>query len=254
MNDYVNKLLNAPWVHYSSVNSTNNVLMSLSNSDIIDGMTCTADTQTGGFGRRQRDWLSPPGGLYMSILLVPTVKPMVWQTIGFVMGVAAARALSDLCLDINPQLKWPNDILVDNCKAGGILVQSKTGDIPRVVAGLGINVSTNPRLLPHNAIFPACTIQQNSDHHVAITDLARLIRTIFFRLYDKWLRNPEIIINSWNKLSALKGKTLKLKINDKEVKGICEGINSSGHLLLKNSGVTRNIHCGDVVSITSFES
>ncbi len=253
MDAFIEKLLKAPWQHYSSITSTNDFLMSLSDTEIADGQTCTADEQTGGHGQRQRTWSSPPGGLYMSILLVPNFKPSQWHQIGFVMGVAAAKSVAQLCPEVKPQLKWPNDILVNYCKIGGILLQSKNGIVSRVVVGLGINVSTHPQLLPQNPLFPACSLNQISPHPVSIRLLAETIRFHFFNLYSQWKYDAGFIFKCWNNISALKDKPLKLIVNNSELTGICQGINSNGNLILKQGDSFMDLHNGDVISFEGVD-
>lgn len=132
-----------PLVAFEEVGSTNDVAKYLAIQNAPDGLTVVARNQTGGRGRRGRVWVSFPGqAVYLSVLLRPPSWPageVSW--LGVLGGVAAANALHELGV-ANLRIKWPNDILVDNRKIGGVLVEPRLGEgnLAFAVLGIGINV------------------------------------------------------------------------------------------------------------------
>lgn len=132
-----------PGVHlFASVGSTNDVARWLGDEGAPSGSVVLAEEQTAGRGRSGRSWASAPGlGLWLSVLLRPTAAPNLALTPLWV-GLAVARALERFVAPLHPQIKWPNDILLDGRKAAGILCEGSWESDQRlaVVAGLGVNV------------------------------------------------------------------------------------------------------------------
>ncbi len=95
------------------------------------GLVLRADSQTAGRGRRGREWFSPPGNLYVSLLLRPDCKPVQGATLGFVAAVALGRVLRDLT-PAEVLHKWPNDLLIDGRKMTGMSLEAGTKPDGRV--------------------------------------------------------------------------------------------------------------------------
>lgn len=128
-----------------TVDSTNEEIKRRALAGAQAGVIVTADTQTGGKGRRGRSFQSLPGkGLYLSVLLKPTVPLDQVSQLTAWTAVAVCRAIEAVC-GVKPQIKWPNDVLVDGKKLCGILtemgVEAETGALSYVVVGMGTNVS-----------------------------------------------------------------------------------------------------------------
>ena len=112
--------------------------------DITKGMLFVADKQTAGTGRRGRSWESPEGeNIYMSLLLKPAIEPSKAPMLTLVMAVAVAEGIKKICGDISPQIKWPNDIILNKKKVCGILTEMAIdgSGVKYVVIGVGINVN-----------------------------------------------------------------------------------------------------------------
>ncbi len=132
----------------ASVGSTNDEAKRFALSGEAAGLVVTAGEQTAGRGRQRRVWTSPPGNLYLSILLRPTCPLARVPEIGFVAAVAVAGAVAGL-LDASARVrcKWPNDILVDGRKVAGLLLETATdadGCVDWVVLGIGLNIASHP--------------------------------------------------------------------------------------------------------------
>jgi BirA family biotin operon repressor/biotin-[acetyl-CoA-carboxylase] ligase len=136
--------------HYASVGSTNSLLLEAAANDAPEGTVYLADEQTAGRGRGGHAWHSAPGdGLYLSVLAKPSLHLDKALCLSLATGLAAqsaVRAVTGLMLD----LRWPNDLLLDGKKLGGILVETAVGPAATLryaVIGIGINVG--------HAVFPA---------------------------------------------------------------------------------------------------
>jgi BirA family transcriptional regulator, biotin operon repressor / biotin---[acetyl-CoA-carboxylase] ligase len=128
----------APIEHHRSLHSTNDRLKELARVGAPEGSVVWADAQTAGRGRHGRSWVSPPGNLYVSVLLRPAsaCAPLL----PLAAGVAVAEGLE--ALGVSASLKWPNDVVIGDRKLGGILAESSSAgsSIDWVVVGIGVNV------------------------------------------------------------------------------------------------------------------
>jgi len=243
----LDKLLAAPWIHLKNTESTNKYILDIPDSDTISGLTVTALLQEKGVGRQGRIWNSPHGGLYLSMLIIPESDENQWHMISLILACAAAQSIKSQHPDITPLLKWPNDILINNRKVAGILVQSVTGSSQRIVAGLGVNVTTNPLHLPSRPLFPATVINQESAIPPSVNSLGKEIRRRFFELYLDWLDDNTSILNIWNSLSVLKNKLITISHDNKKITGLYSGIRSDGTLLVNVNNSVREYRVGDIV-------
>ena len=170
------------------VGSTNDEARNLVAAGIAQGTVIWAESQTAGRGRHGRDWVSPPGNLYCSIILHPKVEPSHLPGIAFVVALAVHDAVAPaLPAEVPVQFKWPNDVLAAGRKVAGILVEAeKLPDEPRtaLVIGVGVNVASAPR----ETDYPATSIS-------ALTRAPRVSRLLtslvaaLDRRVDLWTRN-----------------------------------------------------------------
>ena len=138
-----------PVHHFETLDSTNDLAKELAARGAPEGTVVVAETQTGGRGRLGREWNSPPGvGLYVSLVLRPMLPPMELPQITLTTAVAVVRAVRRVA-GVAPGIKWPNDLLFNGKKLGGILTEMETESdrIRHVVVGLGLNVN-NPGFPP----------------------------------------------------------------------------------------------------------
>lgn len=131
-------------VHLNAVDSTNSELKRLAKTEDVTGLVLIADEQTGGRGRRGNSFSSPAGGLYLSAVLTPDASPSAVSDITAWVAVAVRRALcAVLEKDSLPEIKWINDIVLNNKKLGGILCEiiTEQGKVKYIIAGVGINLN-----------------------------------------------------------------------------------------------------------------
>ena len=135
--------MNVNIVHYEEIDSTNTEVRRLSLKGAEEGLVVTAKKQTAGKGRRGRSWESPADeNLYFSILLRPKLAPEKAPMLTLLMAYSVAKALQKI--NINIEIKWPNDLVLSKKKICGILTEMELAgnEISHVVIGVGINVNT----------------------------------------------------------------------------------------------------------------
>lgn len=230
--------------YYDEIDSTQHACWHAGLAGAPQGLVVVSETQVHGKGRMQREWISQRGGIYFSLLLKPqflTMRDVPKLTLA--LGVAVCRALK--CAGFNCSLKWPNDVLLAGKKVCGILCELEA-DIDQVhflIAGIGINVNNSG--LPPQAISLAIAAQKNQDRVKILQDVLQEIETIYLEAKKDGFAG---ILKAWTKNCAIWGKTVSVKIRDKNVTGIAQSIDDEGRLLLKlAAGKIEKIHSGDVI-------
>jgi BirA family transcriptional regulator, biotin operon repressor / biotin---[acetyl-CoA-carboxylase] ligase len=204
-----------------------------------------ARAQTAGRGRRDRDWATPDGNLAASFLTATDVPLSKAATLGFVAGLALDEALKLCAPGLPVALKWPNDVLVQNMKLAGILLESEPVDGRlAVVVGIGVNVVAAPQGLPLPATSLAALGKpvRTVDLFTALTDAW----TAFERIWDAG-RGLSAIRSQWLKRAAGIGAPVSVQMGNNVLRGIFETLDEEGRLVLRtpdNSKVT--IAAGDV--------
>jgi BirA family biotin operon repressor/biotin-[acetyl-CoA-carboxylase] ligase len=234
--------------HLAIVDSTNTYLKSL--VDAPEGTCVSADEQTAGRGRQNRNWHSAPGeGLYLSILL----RPPRGRTDLPLLSLTAAIAVAETFLAIGLEkidLKWPNDLLCSERKICGILVETaglNQGGSPRVIVGIGVNL--NQRAFPPPLDTTATSLLIESGAAMGAATFRDLLLERFSEWYDCWREEGrEQILTRWTALSSYAtGREVSVKLESESLTGITEGLNRDGALLVRTvDGDLRTIIAGEV--------
>ncbi len=244
----VSNLLNSyHLLSFDSLDSTNEEAKRLAKSGGSHGAVIWAKKQTGGKGRMGRQWVSSEGNLFVSFLLQPE-KPMnELPQLSFVAVMAAIDAMKPLLPPGKKlQCKWPNDVLLDGKKVGGILLESFKGENGGtwVAAGIGINIDNFP---PH-ADFPAtCLTEAGVDLVSAKIVLSRLIHH-FIQGYNVWDGQGFAPIRAyWMRNAWGLGNLIAARWPDGEAIGTAEGIDKDGSLILTlKNGKKQHVHAADI--------
>lgn len=234
-----------------TVGSTNTVLMSRPAGGVGSADVLLAEYQTAGRGRRGRTWLAPPGGaVCLSMSWVFSEVPRDLGALGLVMGVCAIRALKNLGL-AGVHLKWPNDLLVEGRKLGGILIElrAESAGPAAVVIGIGLNVSLGANLsnqISAAGLVPtdlaSAGLKDVSRNQVAAALVSEFIRGLI--AFEREGLRP--FAEEWGQADALRGQPVTVNGADAAAKGIARGIDLDGALLVETpSGLLRFIS-GDV--------
>lgn len=234
-----------------STTSTNDVAMETARKrEKPEGIVVIADSQTHGKGRLGRKWLSPPGvNLYFTVLLKPPFSPPEAQLATLAAAVAVATAVREFA-GIKAEIKWPNDILVNGKKTGGILLEMKTGrsGINILCIGIGINVNMSMDELPEDIRSLSTSLKTESGSHIDRAEFLGCILAEMERTYKILLNDDKrALINEWIHLNCTVGNKVTVKCHDKVVTGTAEGINDYGELIVRlSSGRLETLSAGDV--------
>lgn len=233
---------------FFEIESTNQYLLNKLSTEPIHGHVVLAEFQTAGRGRRGNHWFSPIGsGLCLSIGWRFDVNPASLMGLSLASGVAVLRALGKFEVK-KTGLKWPNDIICNGAKLGGILLESRVeaAGTCDVVLGLGLNLR-----LPHekldNIEQPVTDIAQNCDGIPSRNELAAAVISeliIMFREYAQSGFTP--FIESWRQSDSLAGKRAQLTLADKQLVGEVLGIDDNGLLQMQIDGGVKKFTSGEL--------
>ena len=204
-----------------------------------------ADRQEKGVGRGDRSWESPAGGLYMSWLR-SGIKAETIAQLPMLAATAAWDAITRIGVS-DVQIRWPNDILVDERKLAGILVFARHGDTTWVTVGLGVNLETAP-VIDETEGLPATSIAElleSGEIEIWRHDLA----CTFIDQLDRLMEDPAPAIDRWrNLLIQRPGDAVSVRLaSGKVVSGTLLELTEEGFLKIRENGKERVVTGGDVI-------
>ncbi|BCG47423.1 Biotin operon repressor / Biotin--protein ligase [Citrifermentans bremense] len=231
--------------------STNSVAFKMAEEGAPEGTVVIADTQSAGKGRLGRVWLSPPGvNLYCSVVLRPAIAPVAACQLTFLSVVAVARAV-ERCTKLKPQIKWPNDILINGKKVAGLLneMNAETEKVNFVVLGIGVNLNLRMSTLSQGLLrHPATSLLEEGGEEVDRIRFTRVLLEELDQLYGDFLVEGDGPVRAeWLARSAIKGRSVKVSQQNREFRGVVQGVDSFGALLvLLSDGTLETVLSGDV--------
>ena len=219
----------------NDVDSTNTFIKSLQSKKILD--LVVAEKQSAGRGRRGNAWDSPKiGNIYMSLrFAVSDTIP----ALSLVTGLIVKKAIQEVSKDINVLLKWPNDLILNQRKAGGILVEiDQDNQINNFIVGIGINIESD---VANDSWIGLKEIDNEVDRSKIIIKIASAFEKI--ALGKEGFKDWQ---SEWEKHCVHMNKKITLNLNDSDkVEGIFEGINHNGEMLLSNENGILTFNSGE---------
>lgn len=202
---------------------------------IAEGTLIITERQTAGKGRLGRKWFSPAGGIWLSIILYPQLSPSYISRITLMTAVAAVKAI-DIYTQIKPQIKWPNDILINEKKVCGILTEmsAELDIINWVVVGIGINVNIDHQRFPEDIQANTISLKEVSGKEILRVKLAQTFLQEFEKYYESLKRREfSSILKEWKLYSHTLGKKIRVDMGERIITGEAIDINEEGALILK---------------------
>lgn len=219
-------------IHFDTIDSTNNYAKKIAN-DMEDGTVIISEEQTKGRGRMGRKWYSRKGdGIWLSIILKPDINPYDCPFITLIAGASIVESLNKLGVKSN--IKWPNDIIVNNKKICGVLTElaAEIDKVNYVVLGIGMNVKT---LDFDEDIENIATSLYKEEYKLSRVDIVSEILMEFENLYTDYINNKDRkeVLNICKKYSAILNKNIYLLKNGEKTKARCIDINEDGNLIVQ---------------------
>ncbi len=253
-------------LYFPTVESTNTLAMQLAHKRPEEGLVVLTDSQTAGKGRLGRRWVDVPGcNVLLSILLRPLFPPHLLVMIA---SLAVVDSIAETC-QVAATIKWPNDVLIEDRKVAGILIETSHDSSGRMIAVLGIGVNVNGRVQDLQEfserytsqvplIATAMTLESVCGHKVSrevfIVRLLQNIEKSYLALQQEIMRPAAVptaasepysrkIRERWRGQLATLGRTVTVQQGKSRISGIAEDVDDDGELLLR-------CHSGELVSIT----
>lgn len=244
--------------HFRRVGSTNQVAFDLARRGYPEGTVVVAEEQTAGRGRWQRSWFSPPEtGIWLTLILRPDMAPVKVSQVTLVAGVACARAIHG-CLGFRPAIKWPNDLLYNDKKFCGILVEMEAAaeQVHFLVVGIGINVNQEESDFPPELRETAASLRMVTGSRVARVPLVRRILEILEEDYQDFCSNGFTGARErWLEYETTLGKTVQVRLGEKQIMGTAEDLDADGNLLLRlKDGKLQRFNSGELTLCRQAES
>lgn len=216
-----------------------------------EGLLLCAEMQSGGRGRMNRKWASPPGvNIYFSLLLRPAVEPSEILSLPLLAGLALAEALQKMLpATVQVGFKWPNDILLDGKKTSGILCEMHSAPdcVSAIIVGIGLNINMTNSMFPPELRTKATSLRVAGQRDFSRVEVLAEVLNTFEPLYDRWvLEGLVVLLPQIAAFDVLAGQEITLLQAGEELSGVAGGINSDGSLLLhRDNGKVEKIYSGD---------
>lgn len=211
-----------PHIHLEATGSTNDVARELAEDGAASGTVVTADAQTAGRGRRGRVWTAPSG---KALLFSAVLRPLELEHLLLPLSVpvAVCEAVEELA-PVPTQIKWPNDIWIDEAKVAGVLIEARPPDW--AVIGIGLNVAIEPGEFPDDLRWPAISV----GHEATVGDA----RDAVCAALGRWVEAPEAdVLEAFRDRDALAGREIAWTgSGDEPGQGVAAGVDERGNLVV----------------------
>ena len=237
-------------VFFSSVvGSTNEWAKELAAYGAAEGTVAVAETQTCGRGRLGREWVSPKGGLWFSVVLRPKVRAGEAVRLVFVAGLAVAEVLREL-YGVRVETKWPNDVLVDGRKVCGILAEMNTiGEkVNYVIVGVGVNANFDvAKVFPEDLRKVAVSLENELGRKVRLEELFRALLEKLENIYALFLKEGfGPVLGKWKTYAGFLGCQVEVASGIEKWVGLALDVENDGALIMRlEDGTVKRVFVGD---------
>ena len=242
--------------YFDSIDSTQNQALKMAQDVANDGTVIVAAKQTGGKGRDGRKWMSPKGGIWISIILHPKFDISITTLFPIASSLALSLAIEKI-FSIKPELKWPNDLTIKDKKVAGMLVDVslESNRIENLVLGVGINFDVNAKQIEKSlkgtpnfyGVSSLSDQKQNIKPIQLVQTFLLELEKIYKALNEKQIKK---IISEWTSRSSTIGKNVELNTTDSKIKGKAIKIDDDGALIVSENNKIHKVIAGDIIHLS----
>lgn len=243
--------------HFYKIGSTNTEAMAAAAEGGPEGTVFLAEEQTAGRGRGANSWQSPRStGIYCSVILRPALPPSEVLVLSLAAGLAVQAAIQQIDHRIHPDLKWPNDVLIEHNKVCGILTEmnAEATRVRFIVVGIGINV--NQASFPKD--LPATSLRLETGSEWSRVELAAALLKSLDREYRQLLEDSDargsILRRFAENSSWVEGKQVRIEENGASFEGTTEGLDERGFLQVRTARGTNTVLSGTVRAVNEIQA
>jgi BirA family biotin operon repressor/biotin-[acetyl-CoA-carboxylase] ligase len=237
--------------HYYKIGSTNTAAMAAAAEGAAEGSVFLAEEQTAGRGRGSHSWQSARStGIYCSVVLRPALSPSEVLVLALAAGLAVRAAIEQVDSRVSPDLKWPNDVLVDGKKVCGILTEmnAEATRVRYVVVGVGINV--NQQSFPKELESEATSLRMATGSEWSRVEMTAALLKSLDREYRLLIEQPDarqsILRRFAEQSSWVRGKQVRLEESGSRIEGTTEGLDERGFLQVRTAQGLQTVLSGTV--------
>lgn len=221
-------------IHYFKETESTNILARDMAGSVDEGTVVIAESQTGGRGRLGRKWISPEGGIWLSVVLKPRMQPLYAPRITLLAGVAVAKTIRSYGLPA--KIKWPNDVLINGKKVCGILTEigAEMDSIQYVIVGVGIDANVDTETFPEEFRDSSTSLKSELGNDIDRVEFVQRLLLELEVLYMKFQKEGfSSIMEEWRIMSATIGEWVKITTQSRTMYGEAIGVDSEGALILE---------------------
>ena len=251
--DLKTQLIGKRVYYFEEIDSTQNFAQNIAVDKKENGTIIIAEKQTSGRGRLDRKWTSPKGGIWFSLIIHPKFDVSSSTLIPILSAVALSKSIKSV-LDIETEVKWPNDITMNGKKVAGVLVDAsfQTNSIDYLILGIGINFDIDTKKLEKRLtktpnFYGIDSLRGKEDKTPPKTLLKEFLLQFEKNLFQLDKGEKSKIIKEWTKRAAGIGKKITINTSNGKISGISQGIDNDGALKIKTRNEIKKIYVGDVV-------
>lgn len=221
--------------YFKETESTNIIAREIASS-VEEGTVVIAESQTQGRGRLGRKWLSPEGGVWLSIILKPRIQPLYAPRITLLAGVAVTKTIRSYGLPA--RIKWPNDVLIDGKKVCGILteIEAEIDLIDYCVIGIGVDANVDTESFPEEFRDSSTSLKKELGHEINRVEFVQKLLEEFESLYLEFQKDGfSSILEEWRDMSTTIGEWVKITTQTRTIYGEAIGVDNEGALIVETS-------------------
>ena len=251
--DLKTQLIGKRVYYFEEIDSTQNFAQNIAADKKENGTIIIAEKQTSGRGRLDRKWTSPKGGIWFSLIIHPKFDVSSSTLIPILSAVALSKSIKSV-LDIETEVKWPNDITMNGKKVAGVLVDAsfQTNSIDYLILGIGINFDIDAKKLEKRLtktpnFYGIDSLRGKEDKTPPKKLLKEFLLQFEKNLFQLDKGEKSKIIKEWTKRAAGIGEKITINTSNGKISGISQGIDNDGALKIKTRNEIKKIYVGDVV-------